>query len=196
MQELQNPPTEAEIIAGAMMVTVGGQRKRLPTLKIRPARIWKTQVADFIANGLTLPKSDASAIAALAKLGADTVLDLIVGRPESGKVGADDYRPAVYGYDQSGALGGREWLEENADDHEVYEILRTAFQVHFPFVNDLRSLATAFRELMGAAAVLETSAPEKPTNGLSPSGDSTPIPLKSVSPTASSTSSGSEDKSA
>lgn len=152
--------SEEDILAGVLHVQVGGVTKALPTLKLRKAREWKVLVAETLSTQVdTFDLTGAGDMARLANMAGDRVLDLVLA------------------YDQSGALGGREWLEDNADDAQLYAILRTALETSFPFVHDLQSGLAQVRGVLAANALVPVapagpavSPGERPTNGRSPSG--------------------------
>ena len=150
--------SEEDILAGIMRVRIGGVEKALPTLKLRKARAWKEQVGEVLGTSLDGFELNGSAdLAGLALVAGDRMLDLVLA------------------YDETGALGGREWLEDNADDAQVYAILRTLLDRSFPFVRDLNAVVARLREaLAGTALVPAASLGARSTNGLSPTGDSAP----------------------
>lgn len=149
--------SEDDILAGVLRVQVGGVQKALPTLKLRAAREWKEQVAATLATSVDgFELNGTLDVANLANTAGDKVLDLVLA------------------YDQSGALGGREWLEDHADDAQLYAVLRVCLETSFPFVHDLQSALSQVREVLGGAAIVNqqvaVSPGARPTNGRSPSG--------------------------
>src|SRR3954465_1590963 len=103
--------TEEDILAGVLHVKVGGVTKPLPTLKLRKAREWKVLVADTLSTSVDgFDLNGTADMARLANTAGDQVLDLVLA------------------YDQAGALGGREWLEDNADDAQLYQVLRDCLE--------------------------------------------------------------------
>lgn len=125
--------TTEELAGGFVRARVGGTTKDLPTLKIAAAREWRLRLVEalgavspsVLSLDLDALKVDGIAamtgLAPLAQLTSDRILELVVA------------------YDPSAALGGRDWLEEHADDAEMYALLRVILGVVFPFATDLRS---------------------------------------------------------
>jgi len=138
--------TTEEVAGGFIRARVGGTTRDLPTLKVRAAREWRLGLVEALVDasptmlGLDLDalKSDGIAamtgLAPLAQLASDKILDLVLA------------------YDPSAALGGRDWLEEHADDAELYALLRVILGVVFPFVTDLRSGLAQLMALWQSAA--------------------------------------------
>jgi hypothetical protein len=163
--------SEQAVAFGVIPVRLGGQERVLPTLKIKPAREWKAKLAR-VAGGtiaeFNVPgQGGADSIDGVAKLGllaGDTILDLVLE------------------YDQGGALGGRDWIEEHADDAEIYTVLKAILAVHFPFVRDVLG---ATKEL-GRLLTDGTSVPSVPASSPpSPSPTGTSIPERSKKPSTS-----------
>ena len=152
-----------DVLAGILRIPVGGVEKQIPTLPIKASREWQSLLADKLGGfGMALASDQSLAsISAFASLSLDTILDLVVA------------------YDRTGALGGREWLEENADAAQLYAALRSMGEVAFPFVNDVRSLLAMLPGLLAQAAVGSNS--PSSTNGRSPTGASTRKPSKTDS---------------
>jgi hypothetical protein len=159
-----------EAATGFLRVTVGGIVKRVPTLKIAAVREWKDEIARG-PSGFVVPATDddwtAAVVAEFTGLSIETVLDLVVA------------------YDKTGALGGREWLEQNADPSEVYEAALAMAGNAFPFWTDVPAGLAA----LVVRRVVESKPPSS-TNGRSPGGDSTRRRSRASSTRRSSTSSG------
>ncbi len=158
---LAGPDTraEGEKAFGVITCRFEGETRTLRTLKAGPVRAWKERVGQVLTSTLAefdvRDGSKAETFGDLAGLGilaSDTVLDLILA------------------YDVAGSLGGREWLEEHADDHELYVVLKAILAVHFPFVKDLVSALQVVTSLMANAS----SAPASSSSGPSPDGASDP----------------------
>jgi hypothetical protein len=146
------------------------ETKLLRTRKLRSAREWKQRFAQEMGSTIASFElgegaDSVAAIAALGNLGSEVILNLVVE------------------YDTSGSLGGREWLEEHADDREVYAVLRAVLDVHFPFVKDvmgaMREIGSLMASVPTARAVLDVNAPdpsatENSSNGASPIGVEVP----------------------
>lgn len=148
--------SEEDVLRGVLPVTVGGSPKELPVLSIGKARKWKVELGKVVGADVAGMRLESLGDGAgVANAAGDRVLDLVLA------------------YDQGAALGGREWLEENATDVEIYAIFRRLIEVSFPFVRDIRSIVAELRAV-GLADLLGSvrSLPASSTNGRSPSGDS------------------------
>ena len=159
--------SEEDILRGVLVVSIGKpvSKKEIPVLSIAENRKWKAELASLVGTsvgGMKLESVDDGAKVALS-LG-DRMIDMVIA------------------YDQSAALGGREWIEANATDAQIYAIARSMIEVAFPFVRDLTSLlrevrASGLVQMLGAAGV--GSSGEQPlansTNGHSPDGASLPL---------------------
>ena len=146
---------EADVASGVIHVTINGQRKTLPTLKIGPFEDeflpgqWEKLQASF--------EQDHENLADLFKLGTSTLLDIIVA------------------YDTSGALGGREWLRANADHSELVQIGEAIYERHAsPFMEAVRRIMGGVQGVMRQTTGLAVMGRVQSTNGASPTGDSTP----------------------
>lgn len=148
--------TEEEIVAALLPVVLGGRKKGLRVLTIREARKWKLALVEVGVKG----------IASADLRGADDVGPLFDAAIEK-------IVELVVAYDVDGSLGGREWIEANASDQEVYAIFRKTLDVSFPFVRDLRTALAEIRAL-GVADLLASarSAPESSSSGAPLDGDS------------------------
>jgi hypothetical protein len=149
-----------DVLAGILRIPVGGVEKIVPTLPLRASREWQRLVFEKIGEFRPVLSAGQTpeALDALARLSLDTILDL---------VGA---------YDRTSALGGREWLEENADPAQLYGAARAMAGVAlFPFGDDAKSLVGL---LPGLVAALSTPSS---TNGPSPAGGSIHVRSKSAS---------------
>jgi hypothetical protein len=153
-----------DVLAGVLRFTFGGVEKVVPTLKIREVRDWQRRVTAEVPWLESAIHEDG----AIDHLGdfVDESLDKLIA--------------FVIAYDVSGALGGREWLEANADPSELYEASRAMGAVSFPFVGGLRGLRLLLASVVAQAAAEASSSPSS-TNGASPTGDSMPEPSKSAS---------------
>lgn len=148
-----------DVLAGILRVSVGGQSKALPTLSIRATREWKAGLAEGLFSA---PEDDRDwtpeAVAQFADLTFGELLDIITS------------------YDRTAALGGREWLEDNADPEQLYIAAGQISEVAFPFAHNPRVVLAA---LLARSVV--ASKPQSSTNGHSPSGASTRRRSRSVS---------------
>ena len=176
-------PEEA-IAFGYIPCRFEGETKLLRTRKLASAREWKGKFARSIGGTIAefnVPgRGGADSIEGIAKLGnlgSDLILDLVLD------------------YDARGDLGGREWLEEHADDREVYTVLRAVLDVHFPFVKDvmgaMRELGRIMGETPSGPPLPSLPTPDVPSetesssSGASPNGDSDPTTSKRGSTKAS-----------
>lgn len=145
---------ETEIVAGLLRVKIGGRRaedRELPILAAAASREWKKELARRMVGDVAT--MDLETPADLSVVGAaigDRMLDLVVA------------------YDLTASLGGREWLEANATDVELYGLFRRLLDVSFPFVHDLRTAIAELRAL-GMGDLLASLVP---AGGLSPSDQS------------------------
>jgi hypothetical protein len=148
-----------DILAGILRIPVGGVEKAIPTLPIRASREWQRLITEKVGGfgAVMSAQQTPEALGALANLSLDTILDLVVA------------------YDRTGALGGRDWLEENADPAQLYGAVRAMAGVAFPFVNDAKSLVGLLPGLLDALSTPNS------TNGPSPTGASTRARSKSAS---------------
>lgn len=154
-----------DVAAGVLRFTFGGQERVVPTLKIRASRDW------IRAGVAKLPALQAVLAGDQSPEGLDQLIAL----------GYDAALEQVLAYDRTGALGGRDWLEDNADPTELYEALRAMGQVALPFVGDLKGLLAILPGLLEGAAPDDTSESTSSTSSPSPSGVSTPTPSSSDS---------------
>jgi hypothetical protein len=154
-----------DVLAGVLRIAVGGVEKTVPTLSIRATREWQEGLAKG-PEAFSVPVNEddwtAASVAEFAGLTLEAALD------------------AVVSYDRTGALGGREWLEEHADPEQIHAAAMQMAEVAFPFARNGRMLLAALiiRSVAGSAS-------PNSTNGRSPTGDSTPAPLKIASTEAS-----------
>jgi len=145
--------TPEDVATGILRIAVGGTVKAVPTLKAKYAPEWYESVLTF--DGDTKPLTewtprDARVVCAAA---VERMLDLVVA------------------YDRTDALGGRAWLEENADPGELHKALLAMVSNANPLVD-----AAAVVDLFVTAAAAGQSVPLSSTNGASANGDSTPTP--------------------
>jgi len=110
-----------QVAGGFIPVSVGGQSKNLPELKRHRNREWKALFQQTVGD--TLAKSHA-----LTDM--EDVVQLIAGS-------SDVQLDLLIAYDESGALGGREWLDTNATDREIYTALKKITAIAFPEMPDL-----------------------------------------------------------
>jgi len=142
--------SDEDVLAGILRIAVGGVEKLVPTLPAGPTRTWLATLGAG-PDGFSVPVSDddwtTNAVAEFSGLAIDSVLKMMVA------------------YDRTGALGGREWLEENADPAQLRMGLLQMSEVAFPFATDVPRLLGA----LIARKVVGSSSPSS-TSGRSPSG--------------------------
>lgn len=139
--------SEGEIIGRRLTVRLGGRDKGVPVLPIGPMQEWKAALAERASElarafGAGDDIRDWAAVKDVALSLGPTLLELLIA------------------YDREAALGGREWLEANATEEEVYEAFKVVAQHAFPFVRDiLRSGSLTDLLLDQAARVSSTNSP-------------------------------------
>lgn len=136
-----------DVVRGALRIWVGGGEKKVPTLKIRASEAWVLVAAEKIGP-LTLSlaaEESPEVLGSFAVLTQNAILDLVVA------------------YDTTGALGGRQWLEDNADPLEVFTALRQMARVALPFVDGvgivMEVLARMERLVLSLKSLTSTSGP-------------------------------------
>lgn len=152
----QAPRSEEEVVSGLLPVVLGGRKKGLRVLTMRESRRWKLELVDVLGNGIGgLDLGGVSDLGPAMDAAIDRITELVVR------------------YDVDGSLGGKEWLETNASDQEVYAVFRRCLEVSFPFVKDLRSALAEIRALGLADLLTSGRAPAETPAGPSPSASST-----------------------
>lgn len=139
-----------DVAAGVLRIAVGGTVRAVPTLKARWIGEW--------AEAFTIAGDGGKAI------GEWTMDDFT--RFAAGSV--ERLLSLVVAYDRTAALGGREWLEENADPTELHEALVAMVGNAFPLASD----PTVLVDLVIAQAAAG-SIPPSSTSGASSTGTST-----------------------
>lgn len=164
------PRDEGQALDGLLFIRIGGNVKEMPTLKIKQSRKWKAEVGEVL-NSITSripdnPEKNVDILRPLVNLPADVMLDLVLS------------------YDVTNVLSGertaaanRKWVEDNADDREVFAALQQMLTATFPFGSVLRSVVGAsgdeLRQIaMGYLRRLneKRQQPEVSTNGHSATG--------------------------
>jgi hypothetical protein len=144
--------SDEDLLAGVLRIGVGGVEKIVPTLPAGASREWATQLG-MGPSGFSVPVTDddwtPDNVAEFANLTVDALLNIIVA------------------YDRSGALGGREWLDENADPAQLHAAIIQMAEVAFPFATDIRTVLAA----LVIRSVAGSRSPNS-TNGRSPTGAS------------------------
>lgn len=172
--------TEEDAVAGVLQVRIGGRLRIVPVLKRKWSREWKEQAARRISATDIPDTADVSEFfTTLMGVADETILDLVVA------------------YDRSATLGGREWLDENATDRELYDALEAMVAATFPFAgaSPLRSAVEAYGEqIKGLIQVRLAVFAMKLSQALSPTGSPAPTdgdqPTLTTSPTSSTSSTG------
>jgi hypothetical protein len=169
--------SEGAALSGTLTLTMDGRAFDVPVLKLKHSRAWKERLGSVVA-GVEVDDDLAVTIARVANLASDTALDLVVA------------------YDRTEALGGRDVIDDQATDAELFAALEAMVKATFPFEEHVRSVVEAFGPQLRAvamnllASVAERLSRVSSTPTPSATGGSTPTPLRSVSPTSSSSSSG------
>jgi len=161
MEPLRVARSEQDVLAAApIAVTLGGRERLLPPLSIRRNREWKRELAQAVGMSWAAfgqaGTDDTGSIIGLVAGATDTMLDLLIA------------------YDLSGALGGREWIEDNASDAEVYDAFKEVLAVAYPPFRDARTLpglGQAMVSLLTSASQARMSS--SPTSGATSRPDST-----------------------
>lgn len=164
---------------GYIAASVGATAKELPTLKIRAARAWRTEFLEAVAS------ISATTLAIDLKAVQEKGMAAVMGLGPMAQLGTDRILDLVVSYDAGGVLGGRDWLEEHADDAELYALFRVILGVVFPFASDLRSglgeLMTLWRSAVASNPDLARSIAASFTSGSPATTDSPPTPSKKPS---------------
>lgn len=174
--------TEDAGFAGILDLTMGGARRSVPVLKLRQSREWKDKLGTSIT---TIDVGDMADLGKTITSLANTPIDVALA--------------LVLAYDRTGSLGGREWIEENATDREVYAAFEMMVSATYPFGSVVRSVAEAFGPQLRAVTAMvigqtaESLSRGSLASGPSPTGASTLTPFPSGSRTSSSSSSGPTD---
>jgi hypothetical protein len=168
--------TEGAALSGTLTVVIDGRARTLPVLKLKQSREWKERLGG-VAAGIEVDDDLAVTIGRAANLASDVALDLLVA------------------YDRTDVLGGRDAIEEQATDAEVFAALESLVKVTYPFETVARSLVEAFGPqlrtmatgLLGNVAANLMKGSSTPTPNVI--GDSTPTPSRRGTRTNSSSSS-------
>lgn len=142
--------SDEEVVERVIPLTLGGQAKRLPELPIVRNREWKRKYDALVAElGSGAESDDFEEVVRILSDGIEKFLDLLIA------------------YDETGALGGREWLENNASDREVYEAFKKVKDAAYPFGVDLmaRVLGEVRLNLARLAAGSKFTSSSPPSTG-------------------------------
>ncbi len=143
--------TPEEVLSGFLPIAVGGTVRAVPTLKLKYIPEWTRLLDGYTPSASARPASEGFTIASETET--TELLDLTVA------------------YDKTGALGGREWLEENADPAD----LRAAVQQMLGNVYPKGMAAVAWTVLnQTITASVGASVLPNTTNGSSTPGTSRP----------------------
>jgi len=145
--------TEEEVLSGLLQVSVGGIVKTVPTLPIKHVAEW-AKLLDALtpSEPTTDPREGFTLIARVTAAG---LLDLVVA------------------YDRTAALGGREWLEENADAQQLKAAAVQMADNAFPLGDGASVVGQMLATMLGQAAPKDApSDPASSTSGASPTGGS------------------------
>ena len=145
--------SEEEIASGLLQISVGGVVKSMPTLPIKYIPEWAKLLDAVTPSGIATPDPD-EGFSLIARVTNAGLLDLVVA------------------YDRTGALGGREWLEENADPAELKAAAVQMAGNAFPFGEAAAVIGTMVTTRIGQSVA--PSVPPNSTNGHSSTGASRP----------------------
>ena len=143
--------SEEDVVTRVLRISVGGVVKSMPTLPARYVEEWAKLLDAATPSGLAAPNPD-EGFALIARVTNAGLLDLVVA------------------YDRTGALGGREWLEENADPAELKAAAVQMADNAFPFGEAAAVIGTMVSTRINQAVA--QSDPPSSTNGASPTGAS------------------------
>jgi hypothetical protein len=144
--------SEEDAVTRVLRISVGGVVKTMPTLPIKHIAEW-SKMLDALTPSADALGDPSEGFTTIAKITMSSLLDLIVA------------------YDRTGALGGREWLEENADPAELKTAAEQMAGNAFPFgvaAAVIGSMVMAHLDHLAAQ-----SEPPSSTNGSSRNGAST-----------------------
>ncbi len=143
--------SEEDSATRVLRIPVGGVVKTMPTLPIKHIAEW-AKLLDALTPSTAPPGDPSEGFTLIASITLTGLLDLVVA------------------YDRTGALGGREWLEENADPAELKAAAEQMAGNAFPFGEAAAVIASMVATRLGQAV---RSAPPSSTNGSSTNGAST-----------------------
>jgi hypothetical protein len=135
-------------------VTLGGQAKRLPELR-------RIQNRDFQAYYAVAIRDTIQAAGELNDL--EDVIELMSSS-------IDKMMEIILVYDKTGATGGREWVDANATDREIYEAFKKVTHAAHPFGQDILGMipdlrAMLLRSMMRMVGSKSTSSSRQNTDG-------------------------------
>jgi hypothetical protein len=159
----RNGRGELEILArSGIPLVLGGQTYAVRPRSIKSNRQWKERVQKALEDkfGGLDAVADVSGLYGFLAQSGDILLDLVIA------------------YDETDALPSREWIEDNASDHEVLEAFTVLLEQAFPFFEiGRRTLPGEMRTLilgrviaaaLASLSVRSTSAPSSPGASATP----------------------------
>ena len=143
------------VLSGQLEVLVGGTVRAVPTLKLKYIPEWTRLLDGYTPSASARPAAEGFTIAAETETTA--LLDLVVA------------------YDRTGALGGREWLEENADPADLRAAVQQILGNVYPKgMADLAWMVLNQTITASVGASVGASVLPSSTNGSSTTGTSRP----------------------
>jgi hypothetical protein len=152
------PETDEDVVLGVLRITVGGIVKTMPTLKVKYVDAWMRSLSPVVGAARAIGEWTDVQVAELPGQNAALMIEWIIG------------------YDRTGALGGREWLEENADPGELHAALTQMLGNANPLAD-----ARAQLGLLLLRRATAGSSPPSSTNGASTNGAKAPTRSEPVS---------------
>jgi hypothetical protein len=132
------PLRSDEEVAGMFIsVTLGGQVKSLPVLPRARNREFQKFYAEKVRTTLKATEE-------LVEL--DDVINLMANS-------IDEMMEVLLTYDESAALGGKEWVDRNATDREIYEAFKKVTDAAHPFGKDLLAQVPNLAQILMRAAM-------------------------------------------
>jgi hypothetical protein len=152
--------TPEDIASGVLRIAIGGSVKPVPTLPLKHIPAWAALLDELTPDAPAgepspdAPADDNHGYELLAKATAATLLTIVTA------------------YDRTGALGGREWLEENADLSQLKIAAEQMASNAFPLGEGDMMVARLLWAQISRVAV--PSGPPSSTSGASPTGTGAP----------------------
>lgn len=144
--------SEEDSVTRVLRISVGGVVKTMPTLPIDQIGEW-AKMLDALTPSSAGQGDPNQGFAFIASVTLTSLLDLVLA------------------YDKTGALGGREWLEKNADPAELKTAAEQMAENAFPFGEAAAVIASMVVTRITQAVA--ASEPPSSTNGSSRNGAST-----------------------
>jgi len=150
-----------DVAAGILRIAIGGSVKQVPTLSIKLIPAWAVLLDELTPSPPTkeepsedAPPDDSRGFELLTKATTDSLLKIVTA------------------YDRTGALGGREWIEENADLFQLKTAAEQMAANAFPLGDGDGMVARILLAQIMRVAV--PSDPANSTNGASTNGTKAP----------------------